>query len=149
MTFLPRAVIFDFDGTILDTESREFQHWQLLYREHGRELALSDWQRGIGTWGGFDPWAGLPDDVQARLRQLAGRRFTRQGKVLIAAQRHRTQERNRQAALEVLIRLIRRAAEPPVQRVATRPTAASRRRRLQTKTHRACIKRTRAAPDEE
>src|SRR6478609_4766885 len=65
MTFLPRAVIFDFDGTILDTESREFQHWQLLYREHGRELALSDWQRGIGTWGGFDPWAGLPDAVQA------------------------------------------------------------------------------------
>jgi ribosome-associated protein len=98
----------------------------------------------------FDPGgSGLPDDAQARLRQLAGRRFTRQGTVLIAAQRHRTQERNRQAALEALIRLIRRAAEPPVQRVATRPTAASRRRRLQTKTHRARIKRTRAAPDEE
>ncbi|WP_295815007.1 HAD family hydrolase [uncultured Deinococcus sp.] len=65
MTFTPRAVIFDFDGTILDTESREFLHWQELYRTHGRELALSDWQRGIGTWGAFDPWAGLPDAVQA------------------------------------------------------------------------------------
>jgi HAD superfamily hydrolase (TIGR01509 family) len=65
MTFIPRAVIFDFDGTILDTESREFQHWQRLYREHGRELSLTDWQRGIGTWGAFDPWAGLPEHVQA------------------------------------------------------------------------------------
>ncbi|GHF51930.1 HAD superfamily hydrolase (TIGR01509 family) [Deinococcus metalli] len=65
MTFSPRAVIFDFDGTILDTESREFLHWQQLYREHGRELALSEWQRGIGTWGAFDPWAGLPEAVQA------------------------------------------------------------------------------------
>lgn len=61
----PRAVVFDFDGTILDTETREFWHWQQLYRQHGRELALSDWQRGIGTWDAFDPWAGLPDEVQA------------------------------------------------------------------------------------
>ncbi|MEF2280332.1 HAD family hydrolase [Deinococcus sp. YIM 134068] len=60
-----RALIFDFDGTILDTESREFWHWQGLYREHGRELALADWQRGIGTWGAFDPWAGLPDHILA------------------------------------------------------------------------------------
>ncbi|WP_309572081.1 HAD-IA family hydrolase [Deinococcus sp.] len=65
MTFSPRAVIFDFDGTILDTESREFMHWQQLYRTHDRELALADWQRGIGTWGGFDPWLGLPEHVQA------------------------------------------------------------------------------------
>ena len=60
-----RAVIFDFDGTILDTETREFHHWQTLYREHGRELALADWQRGVGTWDAFDPWAGLPEHVQA------------------------------------------------------------------------------------
>ncbi|BDP40255.1 hypothetical protein DAETH_02240 [Deinococcus aetherius] len=61
----PKALIFDFDGTILDTETREFHHWQSLYREHGRELALSDWQRGIGTWDAFDPWAGLPETVLA------------------------------------------------------------------------------------
>ena len=98
----------------------------------------------------FDPeGSGLPDDVQARLRRLAGRRFTQHGTLLIAAQRHRSQERNRQAALEILIRLIRRAAEPPVKRVATRPTAASRRRRLQTKTRRARIKQTRASPSDQ
>lgn len=69
----PQALIFDFDGTILDTETREFQHWQALYRAHGRELALADWQRGIGTWDAFDPWAGLPDHVQAdRERVHAG-----------------------------------------------------------------------------
>jgi ribosome-associated protein len=95
----------------------------------------------------FDPASsGLPGDVQARLQRLAGKRFTQQGTLLITAQRHRTQERNRQAALESLIRLIERAAEPPVRRIATRPTAASRRRRLQTKTHRARVKQTRAAP---
>lgn len=60
-----RALIFDFDGTILDTETREFHHWQTLYRTYGRELALGDWQRGIGTWNAFDPWAGLPEHVQA------------------------------------------------------------------------------------
>lgn len=59
------AIVFDFDGTILDTETTEFQRWQLLYREHGRELLLSDWQRGVGTWDAFDPWAGLPEPVQA------------------------------------------------------------------------------------
>jgi ribosome-associated protein len=95
----------------------------------------------------FDPTgAGLPNDVLARLRGLAGRRFAQDGTLLITAQRHRTQERNRQAALETLVALIERAAEPPVPRIATRPTAASRRRRLQTKTLRARIKQTRAAP---
>jgi len=98
----------------------------------------------------FDPAAsGLSEPVQARLRRLAGKRFTLQGTVLIAAQRHRTQERNRQAALETLIKLIQRAAEPPVKRIATRPTAASRRRRLETKTHRARIKHSRGTPGDD
>jgi ribosome-associated protein len=94
----------------------------------------------------FDPLAsGLPEDVQARLRKLAGKRVTQQGDVLITAQRFRTQERNRRAALDTLIRLIQRAAEPPVRRIATRPTAASKRRRGQTKAHRSRIKQIRSA----
>ena len=94
----------------------------------------------------FDPAdSGLPGDVCLRLRALAGKRLTQQGTVLITAQRHRTQERNRQAALEALIRLIQRAAVAPVKRVATRPTAAAKRRRLATKAHRARIKQTRGA----
>ncbi len=65
----------------------------------------------------FDPApSGLPGDVQARLTALAGRRVTQQGEVLITAQRFRTQERNRQAALQTLARLIERAAEPPAPR---------------------------------
>ena len=95
----------------------------------------------------FDPaTSGLPNDVQARLRGLAGRRFAQDGTLLITAQRHRTQDRNRQAALDTLTELIERAAEPPIPRIATRPTAASKRRRLQTKTHRARVKQTRAVP---
>ena len=99
----------------------------------------------------FDPAiSSLPNGVQTRLRALAGRRLTQQGDVLITAQRFRTQERNRQAALDSLTLLIQRAAEPPVPRVATRPTAAAKRRRLQSKAHRARIKQTRsAAADDE
>ena len=71
----------------------------------------------------FDPAvSGLPEDVRTRLRVLAGKRFTQHGDMLITAQRFRTQERNRQAALDTLIDLIQRAAEPPMPRVATRPT---------------------------
>lgn len=65
-----RAVIFDFDGTILDTETAEFHHWRELYREYGLELKLSDWQRGIGTWGAFDPWAALPDVARRRREEI-------------------------------------------------------------------------------
>ncbi len=99
----------------------------------------------------FDPaLSGLPQDVAARLRALAGKRFTQQGDMLITAQRYRTQERNRQAALDALVDLIQRAALPPVPRVATRPTLASKRRRLQTKAHRARVKHTRSAlPDDQ
>jgi ribosome-associated protein len=93
--------------------------------------------------------SGLPGDVRARLTAIAGKRMTQLGELLITAQRFRTQERNRQAALDTLIRLIQRAAEPPVPRIATRPTAASKRRRLQTKARRARVKHSRAAPADE
>ncbi|AZI43265.1 HAD family hydrolase [Deinococcus psychrotolerans] len=65
-----QALIFDFDGTILDTETLEFRRWEALYRQHGRELALRDWQQGVGTWDAFDPWLGLPDAVQVRRSEV-------------------------------------------------------------------------------
>ncbi len=82
----------------------------------------------------------LPDDVRARLERLAGRRLTQDGVLVLTAQRHRTQERNRQDALERLIDLIREASVRPVPRRATRPTLASKRRRLDTKKRRGLVK---------
>jgi ribosome-associated protein len=82
----------------------------------------------------------LPDDVRERLERLAGSRLTRDGVLIITAQRHRTQERNRADARERLIELIREAAVPPVPRRPTRPTRASRERRIESKKHRARIK---------
>src|SRR5438105_9351359 len=82
----------------------------------------------------------LPDEVRARLERLAGRRLTRDGVLVITAQRHRTQERNRDDALERLIALIRRAAVAPVPRRPTKPTAGARERRLQSKKRRGSIK---------
>ena len=85
----------------------------------------------------------LSDDVRVRLRSVAGRRMTNDGVVVIKAQRFRTQERNRADALDRLVKLIRRAAEPPQARRPTRPTAASRERRLGEKTRRGQVKRLR------
>jgi ribosome-associated protein len=82
----------------------------------------------------------LPPQVRTRLERLAGRRLTRDGVLVINAQRHRTQERNRQDALERLIALIQRAAVAPVPRRPTKPTAGARERRLQSKKHRGSIK---------
>jgi len=93
--------------------------------------------------------AGLPQAVVLRLQRLAGRKLTGDGMLLISAQRHRTQERNRAAALDMLIRLVQRAAVPPKPRIATRPTASSRARRLADKAHRAHTKRARTARPEE
>jgi ribosome-associated protein len=87
--------------------------------------------------------SGLPEPVQRRLARLAGRRLTADGSVLILAQRHRTQERNREDALDRLLDLVRRAAEPPKPRRPTKPTLASKRRRLETKARRSRVKRTR------
>ncbi len=82
----------------------------------------------------------LPDDVRTRLERLAGRRLTRDGVLVISAQRHRTQERNRQDALDRLIELIERAAVAPIPRRATKPTRGSRERRLESKKRRGSIK---------
>jgi ribosome-associated protein len=87
----------------------------------------------------------LPEEVRARLERLAGRRLTREGVLVINAQRHRTQERNRDDARERLVELIRRAAVAPAPRRPTKPTAGARKRRLQSKKHRAAIKGLRRA----
>jgi ribosome-associated protein len=73
--------------------------------------------------------------------------MTSEGVLIIAANRHRTQERNRADARERLAELIREAAVPPVYRVKTRPTLASKRRRLEDKSARGTTKRARARPD--
>jgi ribosome-associated protein len=92
----------------------------------------------------------LPEEVRERLARLAGRRLTRDGILVITAQRYRTQERNRQDALERLIALIRRAVPRPTPRRPTKPTAASKQRRLRAKTRRAATKvLRRATPDDD
>lgn len=85
----------------------------------------------------------LPPEVRERLRRLAGRRLTADGVLVIEAQRFRARERNREDALERLLRLIRRAAEPAKPRRKTRPPAAARERRLDEKRRQSARKRLR------
>ncbi|MDD5404724.1 MAG: alternative ribosome rescue aminoacyl-tRNA hydrolase ArfB [Sulfuricella sp.] len=87
----------------------------------------------------------LPEDVRVRLMRLAGSRLTREGELVIEAKRFRSQERNREDAIGRLVELIRRAAEKPRPRVATRPTLASKKRRLEGKKQRGEVKRGRGA----
>jgi ribosome-associated protein len=85
----------------------------------------------------------LEPAVKQRLRALAGRRVTDEGALVILARNQRTQEGNRREALERLAELVRRALVPPKPRRATRPTRASRERRLETKTQRRTTKQLR------
>ena len=88
----------------------------------------------------------LPDDVRARLMKLGGHRLTQDGVFVITAQEHRSQDRNRSAAREILFELIRRATIVPIKRRPTRPTLGSKERRLDAKTRRADIKAGRGRP---
>ena len=88
----------------------------------------------------------LPDAVKLRLTRLAGRRMTDDGVLVLTARQHRTQERNRQAALMALSELIRQAEPAPVRRRPTKPTYSSRLRRLDDKGKRGDIKRQRGSP---
>ncbi len=85
----------------------------------------------------------LPDEIKQQLRRLAGRRLTAAGELVIEANRFRTQERNREDARERLLALLQTACERPRPRKPTRPTAASKRRRLEAKRRRSDIKRAR------
>ena len=85
----------------------------------------------------------LPDDVRRRLIQLAGRRMTAEGVLVIDARSQRSQHQNRQDAMSRLKNLIVAATQPPRPRRPTIPSAASRRRRLETKRRRARLKQSR------
>jgi ribosome-associated protein len=84
--------------------------------------------------------AELPEDVKARLLELAGSRVSADGRLLIDSREHRTQVQNRAAARERLLALIRRATRAPRTRVATRPKASSREARLADKKRRGGVK---------
>ena len=88
----------------------------------------------------------LPDDARARLRTLAGSRVTDEGVLVIDAREHRTQSQNRAEARERLADLIRRALVKPRRRRPTRPTFASKQKRLESKRRRADAKRARGKP---
>ncbi|MFO7687437.1 MAG: alternative ribosome rescue aminoacyl-tRNA hydrolase ArfB [Desulfobacterales bacterium] len=85
----------------------------------------------------------LPVEIRERLIRQAGRRVTTEGVLIIQAARFRTQERNRQDAVDRLIELVRRAAEKPKHRLKTRPTLASKERQLSQKRRRGRIKKMR------
>jgi len=85
----------------------------------------------------------LPPDMLRRLRRIAGSRMSREGVLTILAEEHRSQLLNRQAALERLLELLRRAAERPKRRIPTRPGLAAKQRRLTAKRSRSEVKQAR------
>jgi ribosome-associated protein len=88
----------------------------------------------------------LPDAVRERLVHLAGSRMTEDGVLIVEAKRFRMQDRNRQDAINRLVKLIRKAARKPKTRRKTKPTRASKGRRLRNKRRRSEIKRMRRPP---
>jgi ribosome-associated protein len=85
----------------------------------------------------------LPDEVRQRLLTLAKKRITKEGVILIDAQRFRAQGANREDAIQRLVELVRKAAEKPAVRHKTRPTLASKERRLEAKRTRSATKHLR------
>lgn len=96
--------------------------------------------------GGHTP---MPDDVRARLETLAGRRLTLDGEIVIRADEHRTQERNREAALARLVALVKAAAHRPKPRHKTKVPRAEKQRRMDHKVRRGDVKAGRARPSGE
>jgi ribosome-associated protein len=84
--------------------------------------------------------AALPDLLKARAKAVAGRMLTQEGVLVITAQTHRSQQMNRDEALRKLVQLLRKAAHRPKKRIATRPTKASKTRRLEAKARRSTVK---------
>jgi ribosome-associated protein len=96
----------------------------------------------------LDAIAGLDEDGRARLAVLAGRRLTGDGELVLRAESHRTQEGNRKAALERLAALVAQAAVRPKARKATRPSRASKERRLASKAKQSRLKALRRGAED-
>ena len=91
----------------------------------------------------------LPERVRERLEKIAGSKLTKEGVIVITANRHRTQEANRRDALDRLIEMIKEAALEPKPRVPTRPSRAAKRKRIESKVKRGQVKRQRGKVDPE
>ncbi|WP_069301198.1 alternative ribosome rescue aminoacyl-tRNA hydrolase ArfB [Neptunicoccus sediminis] len=90
----------------------------------------------------------LTGAVKARLKRLAGRRWTKDGAVIVTSESHRSQQMNRDDAREKLAELVRKATEVPKRRIKTRPTLGSKRRRLEGKKQRGAVKKLRGKVEE-
>ncbi|MFP4459337.1 MAG: alternative ribosome rescue aminoacyl-tRNA hydrolase ArfB [Candidatus Zixiibacteriota bacterium] len=86
----------------------------------------------------------LPSNVKKRLKKIARNRLTKDGKILIVSKSHRSQHQNREEALYRLVKLLRKAARKPKRRCKTKPTKASKERRLKNKKHRGRLKKQRS-----
>ena len=89
----------------------------------------------------------LPEDVRERLKHLAGNKVTTEGELLIEAKKFRTQEQNREDAIKRFVELLQRAFKKPKARTKTKPTAASREKRLKHKKQRSEIKKMRQSKE--
>ena len=87
----------------------------------------------------------LPEDLKHRLKSVAGRQLSLDGVLIVTSQEHRSQDRNRATALAKLVELLHKASIRPKRRIATRPTKASKTRRLDSKSKRATTKNLRSA----
>ncbi|MBT8425407.1 MAG: aminoacyl-tRNA hydrolase [Silicimonas sp.] len=90
----------------------------------------------------------LPDPVKRRLKRLAGRRWTKEGALIIQVSEERSQARNREIARDRLADLIRKAAEKPNRRIKTRVPPSQKRKRLEAKKHRGEVKALRGKVDD-
>lgn len=89
----------------------------------------------------------LSEDVKIRLIKIAGNKITDDGVLIIDSREHRTQNRNREEALNRLVELIKKATEKPKKRIKTRPTRAAKEKRLHSKKHRGAVKTLRKNVD--
>ncbi len=85
----------------------------------------------------------LPEGLKRRAAKIAGTRLTTEGEIVLTASSYRTQAQNRDDAVNRLLDLLHRAATPPKRRIATRPTLAAKRRRMDAKSKRGAIKKQR------